>query len=81
MNLSQYNKLLVYKRPIESKHYYLVKWPVFSKQVFVFEVQGLVLRQRLKQATCNQTMTLSTVISKNTIYFSIPVQCPAIFFK
>lgn len=80
-SVEKYNDLLAYKKKISIKNYYLIKWPVFSKQVFVFEVQGLVNKIRNKRLTCNQTVKVNTLISKNNVYLSIPVQCPAIFFK
>ena len=81
MSLKKYNKILAYKKEIALKNYYLIKWPVFSKQVFVFEVQGLVTKIKNKRLTCNQTVKVNTLVSKNNVYLSIPVQCPAIFFK
>lgn len=81
LGINLYQSQLLYKKKISNKNYYLIKWPVFSKQVFVFEIQGLMNRTRYKSSTCNQTMTLGTLVSKNNVYLNIPVQCPAILLK
>lgn len=72
-----YESLLQYKKPIKKKPYYIIKFPVYSKnQVFSFETQGKVKSERK-----NKTIVCSTTISDQRISFSIDKQSVAVFVR
>ncbi len=79
LNLNSYNTDLMYKKSISFKNYALLKWAVFSKQVFPFETQGFV--SQVKNKTGNQSVTVQAVVSRNTVYICASVQSPAILAK
>jgi len=77
-----YNRLLYKKvKSCSRGDKVVIRWPVFSRRVSAFELQGTMLRRKMKMPHLNQTVRLSAVVSQNRVYFAVPTQCPVIVVK
>lgn len=75
------NSILTYKRFINHNNSYLIRYPVYSKNVVSFETQGTVIKLKNKDDSCNQTVTISTSISNVKTFYCFHLQCKAISFR